>query len=574
MLANWWKKIINWSIKNYQFLILAGILLLAAVARLAFLNLIPSGFNWDETAYAYSAWNIWKTGADEWGAKWPIFLKSFGEYKPALLAYLEIPFLLTIGTNRVAARTTTGLLGVISIAAAYFFLKKQKISTKESLIAILFLAVTPWHIHYSRAAMDPIVGFSLMMLGFWGLAGQSWRSRTLGLLGLLLSMYTYNAQRVFVPLALVLFMFVYHQSWWKKTRWWTLLASWLIGSASLAAFTIFSPANGRLQDLSLLNKQEIHDQVLDHIFRSHVVGLGNYRFFNNKGILSFYKLAKSYSSHFDPNFYFFQNNPSPRHAFSKHGNLLLFTAPWLIMGLIQMTKGRKQDWFWLGWLLLSPLPATFAKESPHSGRILMMVMGWAYVYAQGVIWSAAHFKQQWKQIVITAISVAALLFNFAYYWYQLYLFFPEESYHSWQGDLVAPSRLAYENMENYKQVYLTSVETRPQIFIAWEKLLPAENYQQIYLTNQWKNLTIASSPSEYISCWLAQDDFLVILRAFEMSDEFHPTYKIDYFDRFHKPSPAFAVFETDQISAKDKEKLNDRCKQYYQDNPNQPRLFE
>ena len=52
------------------------------------------------------------TGKDEYGNFLPLNLKSFGDYKPALYAYLEIPFIAILGLNELSVRLPSVLAGV------------------------------------------------------------------------------------------------------------------------------------------------------------------------------------------------------------------------------------------------------------------------------------------------------------------------------------------------------------------------------------------------------------------------------------------------------------------------------
>ena len=66
---------------------------------------------------------IMLSGKDEWGQKFPLFLQSFGDYKPALLSYIQIPFVWLLGLNISSVRLPVAILGVVSILS-WFFIEK------------------------------------------------------------------------------------------------------------------------------------------------------------------------------------------------------------------------------------------------------------------------------------------------------------------------------------------------------------------------------------------------------------------------------------------------------------------
>ncbi len=82
--------------------------------RIAYISILPYGLNWDETSYAYNAYSVMTTGKDEWGTSYPILLRSFGDFKPALLSYLIIPFLNIFSDWNVAARFPVILLNSLA----------------------------------------------------------------------------------------------------------------------------------------------------------------------------------------------------------------------------------------------------------------------------------------------------------------------------------------------------------------------------------------------------------------------------------------------------------------------------
>ena len=63
---------------------LKWILILATILRWFWLGQVPIALNWDEVSMGYSAYSLSGTGADEWGARWPLFFRSYGEWKSAV----------------------------------------------------------------------------------------------------------------------------------------------------------------------------------------------------------------------------------------------------------------------------------------------------------------------------------------------------------------------------------------------------------------------------------------------------------------------------------------------------------
>ena len=78
-------------------------------------NVFPPGFTADEAVFGYNAYSLLKTGKDEFGASWPIALRAFGDWRPALYSYLVIPFVYIFGLTEMAVRMPSILLGSVTI---------------------------------------------------------------------------------------------------------------------------------------------------------------------------------------------------------------------------------------------------------------------------------------------------------------------------------------------------------------------------------------------------------------------------------------------------------------------------
>src|SRR5258708_252135 len=72
-------------------LLFIGIIFIATLLRLWQLGNMPPSPDWDEVALGYNSYSILHTGKDEFGKLFPVVLRSFDDYKPALYAYLAIP---------------------------------------------------------------------------------------------------------------------------------------------------------------------------------------------------------------------------------------------------------------------------------------------------------------------------------------------------------------------------------------------------------------------------------------------------------------------------------------------------
>ena len=194
-------------------LLLFLILLLASFLRFWRLGSYPA-LNADEAAIGYNAYSLIETGKDEHGNAWPIHFQSFNDYKPGLYFYLVLPFVKVLGLSELAVRIPGALFGVATVLVVYFLCrelfpdKKLEIGNWKLEIgefAALFLAISPWHIHFSRGGWEVNVATFFISLGLLlylkGLKNPNYYA--LCTISFVLSLYTYHAARVVVPLLVI-----------------------------------------------------------------------------------------------------------------------------------------------------------------------------------------------------------------------------------------------------------------------------------------------------------------------------------------------------------------------------------
>src|SRR3989344_8059833 len=112
------------SKKLATYIILALVVIIGAFLRFYQLGINPPSLTWDEASLGYNAYSILQTGADEYGNKFPLSIRSFDDYKPALYVYLIIPFIKIFDLNEFAVRLPAAIIGILSVISIYFLVKE------------------------------------------------------------------------------------------------------------------------------------------------------------------------------------------------------------------------------------------------------------------------------------------------------------------------------------------------------------------------------------------------------------------------------------------------------------------
>ena len=180
--------------RHYALAFMTLALLVAAVLRLPQLTEIPPGVHYDEAAYGLNAGDIGLRGER------PIFIPAFTGREPLFL-YAAGGMAAALGNTLFALRLTAAFFGLLTVAATYWLGREMLADRRIALLAAALLAVSFWHVLFSRLGFRVISQPLLIALAvaalFRGLRGGRWPWLWLGGVLIGLTAYTYLAARLF-----------------------------------------------------------------------------------------------------------------------------------------------------------------------------------------------------------------------------------------------------------------------------------------------------------------------------------------------------------------------------------------
>jgi 4-amino-4-deoxy-L-arabinose transferase-like glycosyltransferase len=180
--------------------VLVLVLLVTAVLRLPNLPTIPPGLHFDEAA------NAILTGDIAFRDYRPVFISSYTG-KEVLFFYLAAGVMAGVGESVFALRLTAAFIGLLTVAATYWAGCELLRDRRVALLAATILAVSFWHVLFSRlgfrAISQPLLQALTVAMLLRGLRREDWR--WLAGAGVLLGLaaYTYLAVRLFPVLLLL-----------------------------------------------------------------------------------------------------------------------------------------------------------------------------------------------------------------------------------------------------------------------------------------------------------------------------------------------------------------------------------
>src|SRR3990167_10391009 len=195
-----------------ELMIVFIIILLAIFFRFYQLGVNPAGFFTDEASIGLNAYSIFKTGADTYGRPFLFFFEVVGDYRDPVMIYSTVPFVAWLGLNEYSVRVVSAIYGVAAILMMYF-LGRELGGKSVCLWSAFLLAVSPWHVLFSR------VGFQLISAIFWLIFAlyflhKSFKNHwwlTLSLLGFILTFFSYSSVKLYLVLLPILFLISYRK---------------------------------------------------------------------------------------------------------------------------------------------------------------------------------------------------------------------------------------------------------------------------------------------------------------------------------------------------------------------------
>jgi len=190
-------------------LVFVGILAIGIFARTWEVRRLPPGLNADEASIGVEAYDLAHFGVDRNAVSFPVHFISWGSGQNALYGYLLIPFVAFLGLSPLVVRLPMILAGIASLPLM-FIVGSRTAGVRVGLLAMFFLAVSPWHILLSRWGLESNILPFVFLCGYLclllALQRMIWFVPASILLGL--ALYAYGTAYAVIPVFMLLSLFV------------------------------------------------------------------------------------------------------------------------------------------------------------------------------------------------------------------------------------------------------------------------------------------------------------------------------------------------------------------------------
>ena len=467
-------------LKNNLSLIL--ILVLAAALRFYQLGQNPPSLDWDETAHGYNAYSILKTGRDEYGYKFPLYFRSFDDYKPPIYTYLVVPSIAAFGLNDFAVRFPSAFLGVLAVLFTYLMVLALFKKKEIALLAAFFLAISPWHLQFSRVAFETNSATFWSVLGTWAFLKGTQQERlkltawlSLASLAFGANLFMYHNARVFIPIYTLALLILFRKKLLEAKKYLIVpvaitavfivllipIITSISGQLRYKGTTIFSDVSPQYRAAELIVQDEKQGQL--------AIG----KIFHNRRLVYVPILIDNYLSHFRPNFLFTTADMDRHHA-PEIGLLYLWDLPIIAAGIYFLIRKdfdfkAKIIVFW--WFLIAPVASSVTWGVPHSLRSEIYLPTYQIFIAAGVYYfyktiqnSKLSRNYTFSLPAITSVTAGFLIFNFLFYLHQYYVHMPIEYSKAWLYGRKEAALFSESIKNQYDRVIVSTKLEQPHEF--------------------------------------------------------------------------------------------------------------
>lgn len=404
---------------------LIWIFLLALILRIYKLGTFPFGFHVDEVKVGWEALSILTTGKDDHGNFLSPYYNSIGDFRPTGIFYFTIPSLIIFGRTELAVRLPSAIFGALTILPIFYFAFEILQKKKWAYVASFLLAISPWHIEVSRATSEVVIStfFAIFSLYFLTKLIRTTHKKYLFfcIFSITLSYFLYHAIRLLAPpffLTTILFFNKELRSKIAKKYAFICLTFTLLFSLAL---TISPQGRQRFNQVSIFKDIDINYEI-ERIRSENTRKTLSTLIFDNKAVIYTRRFLEEYSTYFSGSFLIGNAARPYRYATPGIGLLGYVEIVLLVIGLLEVVKG-KRSLLPLLLILIAPLPAAVTTEdAPNLHRAFLMLPFIIILEAYGfekIVDISKNYKKRVQILILVLLTINLTLFLHMYFSHSL-----------------------------------------------------------------------------------------------------------------------------------------------------------
>lgn len=460
------------------------ILFLALFLRVYKINTAPNGLLTDEASFGYNAYSILKTGRDEFGTKYPLSIKSFGDYKYPAYVYASVLPIKIFELNNFSVRFVSLVSGIILIVVIFSLLTELGFNSVASVFGALITAVSPWTVLMSRFAFESNFGMLLFTIGLlFFVAGVNRKNSyfyTISGFFFGLSWYSYLPFRPISVLFMVSFsgflLFKQKQPFKNIAL---LFFIFIITISPLLPIIISKEGTNRIKQNSMVTNPQIKTAIDESRTFCMVNNPKILCALNSNKPLEYLRIMTTrYFDMFSIHYLFLIGETQRYLSVENFGLFPFFLIPFYLlglMGIIRRRNGTVKDYFnyfLISGLLLSGLPSAVLPTQPIRTQLAAQYPFMLLLIVYG--FSIVDFKLQ-NKFHRPLIFAVLILFGFVYLFNYVNIHVRK---HEDNWEYIEKLMVFMGKQDTNTTIYLKPFLGEPLIFYAFYTKMSPDEYQK------------------------------------------------------------------------------------------------
>ncbi len=434
----------------------------------------------DEQAFAWNAYNILKTGQDEYGSPFPLQFRSFDDYKAPIPVYLLVPFIAVLDLTPLAIRLPIVIASVLTVFMTYF-LAGSFFNKKNSLIITFLLAISPWHVHLSRGYFEATLALLFFVLGVLFFVRSQFKIKLLliSMFFFALTLYSYFTPRILLPLFIPFLLWCGYYFNKNNINRLSLVKKYFISLVflfllclPLLKMTFFDKGFSRFENLYTSRNTVIVETVNRERYASNLPENWK-KSFHNKPLLWLREIKNNYLEHLSFNFWYIYGDSSLRYFTGNMGMFYLLEMPFLVIGLYALWKEkRKIAVFFLGWIFLAAIPASLVGR-PFAVRSLAILPAPFIFVGYGINKLYTSLRNNWLRKIVSILISVLVVVSMGSLLIRYYFEYPLFAATWWGWENKAAIDYAKEREDQFDRIFISDFYTGSVLaFAVYNKIDP------------------------------------------------------------------------------------------------------
>ncbi len=455
-------------------------LVLGLLLRVWQIGQVPKGITHDELGYIFNAYSIATSGKNIFGEFLPLFTWMALPYMPGTI-YGMVPFFLLLPLSPATGRLPGALLGVADIFLLYVFVYKLFRNKWLSILSAVFLAISPWHLHFSRSAYDPNFALFFYLIGILVFLHEIEKKKLPIFSSLLIScgVYSYRGMSI-IAFPLMLLMLGYAAFVLKASK--KQLFVFGVGFLAICLSLILVIAlfgKAYIAEGQAVFRNPKMQEAIDTKIREAEGQLVLRRIFINKPSFIISSLRENYIRAYSPEYLFLYTEPNQIYSIWSRGRLYFIDLIFIILGMYYVFRHYpKQAWLVIGLLLIGGLPGGIGGMS-YSARNYFLSIIFPIITALGVI-SIFSWKLPKKILMAGVVGIVVVYtYMLGSYLFDYYFRYASQGAEAWAYSFREVTTIINNNKNLVERVIVAPASLGDVVQYSLYTSIPATEVQKI-----------------------------------------------------------------------------------------------